>query len=143
MMTLYIEPIVAPSGETYSKATVARFENGCDPATREKIEDATKLPPNRAISRQVNTFIQRRLGLFTDRLRDHAAGDEAAKDTSALQDLIKSLSTILKVIQVHPHRPSLLNGAPYAKWTGGNTSRARACKHRAGPTTPASTSSEL
>ena len=99
-MTLYTEPVVAPSGETYSKATVVRFENGLDPATREKIEDVTKLPPNRAISRQVNSYIQKRLGHFVDKLRSFATGDGGAEDASVLEGLARSLSTILKVIQV-------------------------------------------
>jgi len=112
-MTLFVEPVVAPSGETYSKATVARFENSCDPATRERIQDVTKLPPNRAISRQVNTYIQKRLGVFTDRLRAYAssASDEGAKGgtgANSLDELTTSLSTILRVIQVRPLVRSLV-----------------------------------
>jgi hypothetical protein len=93
-MTLFVDPVVSPSGETYSKDTVSRFDNGLcparppaldpflnlkntctgiDPATREKIDDIARLPPNRAISRQVNGFIQKSLGKFADYLLLHTS----------------------------------------------------------------------
>ena len=31
-MTLFVEPVVSPSGETYSRSTVSRFENGLCPS---------------------------------------------------------------------------------------------------------------
>ena len=31
-MTLFVDPVVSPSGETYSKDTVSRFDNGLCPA---------------------------------------------------------------------------------------------------------------
>jgi len=93
-MTLFVDPVVSPSGETYSKDTVSRFDNGLcpappaaldpsltpthtctgiDPATREIIDDIARLPPNRAISRQVNGFIQKSLGKFADYLLLHTS----------------------------------------------------------------------
>jgi hypothetical protein len=144
-MTLFVDPVVSPSGETYSKDTVSRFDNGLcpagtlacsvhlaqrvdtcllassralgwagqrsrdlplrdlplippslphthtcpgiDPATREKIDDIARLPPNRAISRQVNGYIQKSLGKFADYLLLHtsAQNHSPAPPDSALQ----------------------------------------------------------
>jgi hypothetical protein len=88
-----------------SKATVARFENGVDPATREKIEDASKLPPNRAIARQVNAYIQKCLSAFAEEVSRITTAASAAsrgeKDAGGEQmdSVIKTLTTILKVIK--------------------------------------------
>jgi hypothetical protein len=97
-MTLYEEPVVSPSGETYNKATVARFENRVDPATRQTIEDITKLPPNRAIMRQVNAFIQKHLTAFAEEIQ-RVSSTGATTGEESMGPTVDSLVSILKVIQ--------------------------------------------
>lgn len=89
------------SGETYSKATVARFENRIDPATREQIEDISRLPPNRALMRQVNAFIHRHLAAFATDIERLCSPPASAAETGAdeLEASMKALATILDLIK--------------------------------------------
>ena len=95
------EPVVSISGETYSKATVARFENRIDPATREQIEDISRLPPNRALMRQVNAFIHRHLAAFATDIERLCSLPASAAETAAdeLEASMKALATILDLIK--------------------------------------------
>jgi len=52
-MALFKDPVVVPSGETYDRATVLQLK--ADPLSREPLPNASTLPPNRAIARQVLT----------------------------------------------------------------------------------------
>lgn len=64
---MFRNPVVAPSGETYEVDTIVQA-GGQDPTTREAIPDPAKLPPNRAIKRQVDKYIQEKIDTIASRI---------------------------------------------------------------------------